>query len=940
MITIALILSGLSGPCWAVPLQAKYRKAATSAPCTSGRMKAEQLRTVAEALIQKSTREDLAKARKALSESARLFQADHLNSDAAGNYLKIGEIDFIWSRYKTAFRMYRLALVLNQETDIDLKCLILSRMATAYADTGNIEEFGRSEQATDFSKCSGSPHVMAEVSNARGRLSKSPEESLEAFRSAMDRFRDSSDPDGQARASLNAGHVYFNKGLLDDALSAHNQALQLWKSIKNIYGEAQAHGALGFVLANKGNPQQAMEELDLALKIFHSMGARDDEAIINNILGLVSKNLGKYEDSRQYYTEAKAIFAKIGDRIAEIGAIDGMAQAEWALHNYHVAQSLYETKLRLARQAHHRRAEATALSGIADAYAINHDYHKARALYLQALDLCVQIPYSIAEGDVRIRLGRLYSEQKDYDGALVFLRQAVEIERDQIALSARAHFEIATVYRHQRQLEDAKNEVETVLQVIESQRTKVPDFDDRASYFASVHEYYQLYIEILMQLDGQHPGKGFAQQAFEAAEKSRVRSLLDMLGFVVPSVLTLSQIQAEIQGDDAVLLEYALGKEHSYLWVVDETGIKSYEVSNSTTRLAQLADTFRTSLLARGIRIPEETASHYMERVKQADLRYHHDQQELARALLGPALLSLHRKRVIVVPDGFLQYVPFVVLVPPYSRHQDKPTARVCEVVSLPSASALWALRDAAKRRPTRSARVAVFADPVFEADDERLPGGSSSLPKPSRPVDLKGALRDVNFGSGYIPRLSESHSEAEAIETTFGKSNVFRAEGFEANRETALRILKRYRFIHFATHGLLDTRYPRRSGLVLSLINEKRKPQDGYLRLKDIYQLKLSADLVVLSSCESALGKDLESEGMIGLTRAFLYAGSKRVISSLWKVDDSATAELMKHFYRRLHKGEGPGLALRGAQSDLAANSEWKHPYYWAAFVLQGEYR
>jgi CHAT domain-containing protein len=141
----------------------------------------------------------------------------------------------------------------------------------------------------------------------------------------------------------------------------------------------------------------------------------------------------------------------------------------------------------------------------------------------------------------------------------------------------------------------------------------------------------------------------------------------------------------------------------------------------------------------------------------------------------------------------------------------------------------------------------------------------------------------------------------------------------------------------------LLDTRYPGRSGLVLSLINQNGKPRDGYLLLKDIYQLKLSADLVVLSACQSALGKDLESEGMIGPTRAFLYAGSSRIISSLWKVNDEATAELMKHFYRRLHKGESPGLSLRGAQSDLATNPknpEWKLPYYWAAFVLQGEYR
>jgi CHAT domain-containing protein len=233
-----------------------------------------------------------------------------------------------------------------------------------------------------------------------------------------------------------------------------------------------------------------------------------------------------------------------------------------------------------------------------------------------------------------------------------------------------------------------------------------------------------------------------------------------------------------------------------------------------------------------------------------------------------------------------------------------------------------------------------VVADPVFEADDDRLARRSPSLPKPSKPPDLKAALRDVNPGSGYIPRLKQSHNEAEAIVKAFGKKNVFSLEGFKANRETALPVLGPYRFVHFATHGLLDTRYPQRSGLVLSLISARGKSQNGYVRLKDIYQLKLSADLVVLSSCESALGRNLESEGMIGLTRAFLYAGSQRIISTLWKVDDKATAELMKRFYQRLSKGESPSLALRGAQEDLAKTAEWKSPYYWAAFVLQGEYR
>jgi CHAT domain-containing protein len=145
---------------------------------------------------------------------------------------------------------------------------------------------------------------------------------------------------------------------------------------------------------------------------------------------------------------------------------------------------------------------------------------------------------------------------------------------------------------------------------------------------------------------------------------------------------------------------------------------------------------------------------------------------------------------------------------------------------------------------------------------------------------------------------------------------------------------------IHFATHGIVDTRHPEMSGLILSLVNTRGEHLDGYLRLSDIYNLKLSADLVVLSSCESALGKDLESEGTIGLPRGFLYAGARSVIASLWKVDDEATAILMKALYSRMQQGESPSRALHGAQLDVSREERFADPYFWAGFVLEGDYK
>lgn len=168
-------------------------------------------------------------------------------------------------------------------------------------------------------------------------------------------------------------------------------------------------------------------------------------------------------------------------------------------------------------------------------------------------------------------------------------------------------------------------------------------------------------------------------------------------------------------------------------------------------------------------------------------------------------------------------------------------------------------------------------------------------------------------------------------------------ALNFAASRANALdEKLSDYRILHFATHGILNSTHPDLSGLVLSLVNEKGQPQDGFFRLHEIYNLKLNADLVVLSACQTGLGKEVKGEGLIGLTRGFMYAGAPRVIASLWKVNDSATAELMKIFYQKMlgEKKLSAAAALRAAQVELLQQKRWAHPSFWAAFTLQGEWK
>jgi CHAT domain-containing protein len=191
------------------------------------------------------------------------------------------------------------------------------------------------------------------------------------------------------------------------------------------------------------------------------------------------------------------------------------------------------------------------------------------------------------------------------------------------------------------------------------------------------------------------------------------------------------------------------------------------------------------------------------------------------------------------------------------------------------------------------------------------------------------------------MARLAFSRQEATGI-LAATRGDAMQALGFDANRTMATDpALSQYRIIHFATHSILDSQHPELSGIVLSLVDQHGESRDGFLRLHDLYNLNLPAELVVLSACQTGLGKDIKGEGLVGLTRGFMYAGAARVLASLWKVDDAATAELMKRFYQAMLGDEQlpPAAALRQAQIAISRQKQWAAPYYWAGFVFQGEW-
>jgi CHAT domain-containing protein len=369
------------------------------------------------------------------------------------------------------------------------------------------------------------------------------------------------------------------------------------------------------------------------------------------------------------------------------------------------------------------------------------------------------------------------------------------------------------------------------------------------------------------------------------------------------------------------LLEYALGDVQSYLWVVSKTESRAFT----------LAPRAEIETLARRVheqvaRVPGAPGP--LAAVSSAAVA---DRQALTRSIIEPAASMLGGKRIVLVLPGALSLVPFAALP---ADDGSSPLIAQHEIVQIPSATTFGAMRAITAGRPRAPRTAAVFADPIFDATDPRVRSPSSLV----RHAPAQSAPRVAGLS---MTRLPFSRSEAQEIAALDPRS-VAVFLGFDATRERAVgAALADYRFIHFATHGVVNQTLPSLSSVVLSLVDRAGHPRDGFVMLPDVYDMTLNADVVVLSGCQTALGKDVRGEGPIGLARGFMYAGVPRVVASLWQVDDLATAELMRRFYRGvLVDNLTPAAALRAAQRQLAATRRWRSPYFWAPFILQGDWR
>ncbi|QIR41560.1 tetratricopeptide repeat protein [Tolypothrix sp. PCC 7910] len=915
---------------------------------------------------------------------------------SSGDYLKAREL------LKQSLAIRQKA----SQTDLFSQAITFMSLGGTYLAEGNYQQaLDYYNQARSLSQKLAKPdleaNVLAQMQHVYYWLGDF-NQALATLQTAQKLHQSLNNRSGEASILKTIAEVYQSKGDYQAALNNYNQALEIQQQIQDLPQAAITLGNIANLYRLLGDYKVSIDTYNQVMKIFEQIGNRNQIAQTFTNIGLTYTTAKDYDNALKYYQQALSLWQKQGRMDGEILTLIGIVKAYDALKDYSQALAAANDALSLAQEKNNTFYEATALGYKAMAYQGLGDYQQALALAQQAQAQAQKHGSNQAQANALYSLGDAYKYLKQHQKAIDAYQQELALRQKIGDRNGQAHtlYRIAASERDRNNLEAARTQIEAAIAILENIRTKVTSQDLRTSYFASIQRYYEFYIDLLMQLHKQQPSQGYDALALQANERARARTLLELLteanadirqgvdpqlleaernlqqqldalekrrlklftgdytesqaqsleketevllekyrqlqakirttspryaALTQPQPLSLKQIQQQVLDEDTLLLEYALGEERSYLWAVSKNSITSYELPKRA-EIAAAVQKFRNILISPIAKAKPDKAA-----------------KALSDLILAPVAQKLGQQRLLIVADEALQYIPFAALNTPSANNSNyEPLAVNHEIITLPSASTVAVLRQEITGRKPAPKALAVIADPIFSANDERIKGKTLSQEKSNQNLDLQQLSRSARESSIAFERLPFTRQEADTILSLVPENERKQAFDFAANRAVATDAqLSQYRMIHFATHGILNSQNPELSGVVLSLFDETGNPQNGFLRLHDIFNLKLPAELVVLSACETGLGEDVKGEGLIGLTRGFMYAGSPRVLVSLWSVDDEATSELMKKFYSKmLQKSLKPAAALRAAQVEMWRDPKYNSPYLWAAFTLQGEWR
>lgn len=781
-----------------------------------------------------------------------------------------------------------------------------------------------------------------------------------------------------ARETGNLGAVAWQRGDLAKAEEYDRRALAIEEKLAPGTGVmATQLNNLGVVAFDRGDLQSAEQyfERSLAIKQKLTPDSLEVAANLTNV-GNVAELWGDLAKAERYYGRALRIYQKLAPESPDLPAVlHDLGQVAEARRDLLKARNYFDQALQLEEKVSPERLTlAQTLNSLGDVAGDGGDLQQAETYYRKALEIAEKsAPGSLYQGDALAGLASVLRRRGELDSALPLFEQALNALESQTArLGGTEEIRSGFRARHAGYYLDyidalmSSKRGDLAFTVMERLRARsllemlaAAHIDLQKGVAAGLIERERVLrrsldaeAQLRTQLDSREELETANREIdrlvaeFQQVEHQIRVSSPAYAALTEPKPLSLQQVQHELLDGDTLLLEYALGDKRSYLWMIGTDSFATFELPKRS-EIEALARRVYELLTVRAQGTRHETRA----RRANFDAEYSRALEKLSSILLGPIHAEIKGKRLVVVSDGALQYIPFSILPSPDVSNSPPPPLIVeHEIVNLPSASVLSVLRRDSAGRPQAKRTVAVLADPVFSREDPRVRTSAKNhvqaLPSPALTTTLRSALLPGKTGADrrafYLPRLLFSRREASAIMAMAPTGQVMEALDFDASRARATSPeLAQYRVVHFATHGLLDGRHPELSALVFSLVDRQGRPQNGFLEMQDVYNLNLPVDLVVLSACQSALGKEIYGEGLIGMTRGFMYAGASRVVATLWSVDDVATAELMRQFYGAMfQQGLSPAAALRAAQVEMQKQVRWKDPYYWAGFVLEGEWK
>lgn len=824
-----------------------------------------------------------------------------------------------------------------------------------------------------------------------------------AYRQALRLQRDMGDRRGIGSNLSNIGVLYKNRGYLQKALSYYQQALALQRSMGDRRSEANTLTLLGALYNSLGQYAVALKHHLEALDIHRKVGEKQWIGHTLSNLGVLYYNLGQADKALGYFLQALTLWRELGDKQGEGIELShlGVAYTSQGLHSK--ALKRYQQALQIKRDIGDKRGEGTDLSLMGGLYGTIGDYQKALTHFQQALVIDQQLGDKMGESLDLSNMGMMYQQLDQYEPARKALLDSVtQLETLGSPQLWYAQSGLAAVEVHLNEIKAASIHYEQALDQIETLRAGLIEKTDKLSFMQNKLFVYDQFITLLQTLHEQHPNQGYDRKALEIFERKQGRLFLEQIGksgaqrFArLPANLTqkeqrlihqVSHTQAELvqarnqpfieqdhqrintlirqldklnakqqalQADikakypayyalkypepasvatlqnqvlqaGELILVYGIMENSTALWVIGPHQFTMLTIPAGEDELTEDVAYMRDVILNRLPEIIDEGYPLYEKLIPEA-----------ARKLLAEA------HSLYIVPTGPLYRLPFETLVTNDFEYTNPHYLILDHAIAyLSSASVLKVLRDTqALRHKQPSKKLLAFANPSYapcESDLDNRTGARARTVAELRNKAYRDAMNAVCF-----PQLPETLSEAQSIAALFNPSDNSLFVGQQANRSNVLKFnpeMSDYRYLLFAVHGLLPNEV---KGLVQSSLVLSNVEDEAYLTMADAFTLQLNADFINLSACNTGGGKKIKGEGIMGLSRAFMYAGTQAIGVTLWSVESASAENLSVGIFRNLKAGKQAGEALRQIKLKMitgkANKPRYRHPFYWAPFVMYG---